>query len=175
MINICTNIYITNKFLGGTFLTYGIEVFKYRQNRNYQFNQSNPMETIFPRLTKCDFNKYGPSGTIQNIDALCILAQNSLNDKIYLFLWVWFGVLAILSVFALIYRTTIIVQIIMKRTLLFNMFNFANNEIIMSMLVTKFQVRNLFLNFNFKLANLNKYNSSLNNKYRYLFTKLIPA
>lgn len=164
MFNICTNIYITNKFLGGTFLTYGIEVFKYRRDHDYKFNQSNPMETIFPRLAKCDFNKYGPSGTIQNIDALCILAQNSLNDKIYLFLWVWFGILAIISVLALIYRTAIIVQIIMKRTLLFNMFNFTNNKIIMSMLVTKFQVRNLFLSFNFKLANLNKNNSSLKNQ-----------
>jgi len=100
------------------------------------------MEVIFPRLTKCNFYKYGPSGTIQNIDAMCILAQNVLNEKIYLLLWIWFLILAIVSIFALIYRIAIITQIVMKTTLLINvMFKFTNNKQIISMLVSKFQVR----------------------------------
>ena len=28
-----------------------------------------PMSKVFPRVTKCTFQKYGPSGTIQNHDA----------------------------------------------------------------------------------------------------------
>lgn len=139
MINICANIYITNKFLGETFLTYGIEVYKYYRNRSYRFN---PMDVVFPRLTKCNFFKYGPSGTIQNIDAMCVLAQNVLNEKIYLFLWIWFLILALLSAFALVNRIIILMQITMKKTLLLNMFKFTSNKQIKSTLVSKFQVRN---------------------------------
>ena len=32
-----------------------------------------PMAIIFPRVTKCSFFKYGPSGTIQTHDAICVL------------------------------------------------------------------------------------------------------
>ena len=28
-----------------------------------------PMSKVFPRVTKCTFQKYGPSGTVQNHDA----------------------------------------------------------------------------------------------------------
>ncbi|XP_022174269.1 innexin inx3-like isoform X1 [Myzus persicae] len=133
--NVGFNIYITHKFLGETFLTYGIEVLKYYQHPNY----FNPMEDIFPRLTKCNFFKYGSSGTIQNIDAMCILAQNVLNEKIYLFIWIWFLMLAIISIFTLVYRITIIMQIVLKRTLLINMSKFTNSKRIISMLVRKFQ------------------------------------
>jgi len=139
MVNISGNIYVTNKFLGESFLTYGIEVFKYNQNRDYQFN---PMEVIFPRLTKCNFFKYGPSGTIQNIDVMCILVQNVLNEKIYLFLWIWFFIIAVLSAFSLVYRIIILTQITMKTTILLKMFKFTNDKPIMLALITKFQVRN---------------------------------
>lgn len=38
-------------------------------------------------MTKCTLNTYGPSGTIQNHDALCVLPINVLNEKIYLVIW----------------------------------------------------------------------------------------
>lgn len=115
------------------------------------------MEVIFPRLTKCNFFNYGPSGTIQYTDAMCILAQNALNDKIYLFLWTWFFILAVFSVLALVFRTILVMQISMNKTLLFNVFNFANNKKIMSTLVKKCHVRKgCFTFFNSILAKLNK-------------------
>ncbi|XP_060834024.1 innexin inx3-like [Rhopalosiphum padi] len=140
--NISFNIYITHKFLDESFLTYGIEMLKYYQHPNYEFN---PMEVIFPRITKCNFFKYGPSGTIQNVDAMCILSQNVLNEKIYLLLWIWFLILAIISICALIYRMAIITQIVMKTTVLINIFKFTNNKQIISMLANKFQVGDYIL------------------------------
>lgn len=153
LINVSANIYITNKFLGGSFLTYGIDVLKYYQKYEHRFN---PMEIVFPRLTKCNFYKYGPSGTIQNLDAMCILAQNVLNEKIYLVLWIWFFTLTIISVFALVYRLALIAQMMTKTTMLFNMFKFTNNKRTISSLVEKFQVRkkyqyNVYLCFNFNI------------------------
>jgi hypothetical protein len=54
---------MVDKFLGGSFLTYGTEVIKY-SNMN-QENRSDPMIEVFPRVTKCTFHKYGASGSIQ--------------------------------------------------------------------------------------------------------------
>ena len=34
-----------------------------------------PMSKVFPRMTKCNFHKYGGSGTIEVIDALCVLSM----------------------------------------------------------------------------------------------------
>ena len=39
-----------------------------------------PMSRIFPRLTKCTFNKFGPSGTVQRRDAMCVLPVNIINE-----------------------------------------------------------------------------------------------
>lgn len=92
-------IYFTDYFLDGEFLTYGLDVMR--------SNEVDPMMRVFPKLTKCSFNKYGPSGTIQIFDGLCVLPVNILNEKIYLFLWFWFSGVTILSVMALIYRTIV--------------------------------------------------------------------
>lgn len=58
------NIIMVDKFLGGSFITYGTDIIKY-SNMN-QENRSDPMIEIFPRITKCTFHKYGSSGSIQS-------------------------------------------------------------------------------------------------------------
>ncbi len=50
------------------------------------------------------FHKYGGSGTIQRFDALCVLGMNILNEKIYIFLWFWFIILAIVTGINLVVR-----------------------------------------------------------------------
>lgn len=64
-----------------------------------------PMSRIFPRMTKCIFYKYGGSGTIQRIDSLCVLSMNILNEKIYIFLWFWFILLALITGVNLLIRS----------------------------------------------------------------------
>ena len=54
-------------------------------------------ELFMIRVTKCDFSKYGPSGTIEKQDAFCVLPQNIVNEKIFVVLWVWFIALAVTS------------------------------------------------------------------------------
>ena len=81
------------------------------------------MNVVFPKVTKCTFHKYGPSGTITKHDGLCILALNIINEKIYVFLWFWFISVAMISALALIYRVIIFlvpsirVTVIMGRSL----------------------------------------------------------
>ena len=40
-----------------------------------------PFDVVFPKMTKCTLNTYGPSGTVQNHDALCVMTVNVLNEK----------------------------------------------------------------------------------------------
>ena len=56
-----------------------------------------PMSRVFPKMTKCNFYKYGGSGTLETIDALCVLGMNILNEKIYIFMWLWFIILALVT------------------------------------------------------------------------------
>ena len=84
-----------DRFFDGTFLTYGIEVISFAERD--QEDRIDPMVYIFPRMTKCAFHKFGPSGEIEKHDAMCILPLNIVNEKIYIFLWFWMGLLLVLT------------------------------------------------------------------------------
>ncbi|KAJ3643044.1 hypothetical protein Zmor_025782 [Zophobas morio] len=117
-INVMVNIFMTDKFLGGAFLSYGTDVINF-SNMN-QENRTDPMVAVFPRVTKCTFHKFGASGTIQKHDALCVLALNILNEKIYIFLWFWFIILAVFSGLAMVYSAAVVLlpstrEMILKR------------------------------------------------------------
>ena len=55
------NFYVTNKFLGGKFSDYGSRIRDFYQKYP---NQVGPMDDVFPKMTKCQFNKHGPGGDI---------------------------------------------------------------------------------------------------------------
>ena len=63
-----------------------------------------PMVKIFPKVTKCTFHKYGPSGTVEKRDGLCVLPLNIINEKIFIFLWFWLIFLALVTGLYLIFR-----------------------------------------------------------------------
>ena len=62
------------------------------------------MAIVFPRVTKCSFFKYGPSGTVQTHDAICVLPVNIVNEKIYVFLWFWLIFVAAVTVLGIVYH-----------------------------------------------------------------------
>ncbi|GAB6032214.1 hypothetical protein CHUAL_010856 [Chamberlinius hualienensis] len=107
-INVVGQMFLTNRFLGGTFLTYGTEVIQFTQLD--QLDRTDPMMMIFPRVTKCTFHTFGPGGNPQNHDAVCVLPINIINEKIYIVLWFWFIFLAIASGLAIIYRIVTIIS-----------------------------------------------------------------
>ncbi|XP_055847547.1 innexin inx3 [Episyrphus balteatus] len=115
-LNVVLNIFMVDKFLGGAFMTYGTEVLKF-SNMN-QEQRYDPMIEIFPRLTKCTFHKFGPGGSPQRHDTLCVLALNILNEKIYIFLWFWFIILSVISAAALLYSFVLISMPTTRETVL---------------------------------------------------------
>ncbi|XP_061717961.1 innexin inx7-like [Cydia pomonella] len=100
MLQVILQVYVVNCFLNGQFLDLGPKVVGFG---NWDFI-ADPLETVFPKVTKCIFHKYGPSGSIQQHDALCVMALNIIHEKIYVILWFWFLFLFIVSTLAVIWR-----------------------------------------------------------------------
>jgi len=135
--------FLIDSFLGGEFFSYGTKVLELSQMD--QENRIDPMVAVFPRVTKCTFHKYGPSGSMQTHDALCVLALNILNEKIYIFLWFWFIILAIISGMALAYSIAVVTLPSIRETILLRRFKFGTPQSV-SALIRKTQVI-LFLNY----------------------------
>merc|ERR1712032_1636413 len=72
--------------------------------------RTDPLNRVFPKVAKCTFQKFGPSGSLQKHDALCVLPLNIINEKIYVFLYLWFVFLAAVSGIWLVYRLLTIVS-----------------------------------------------------------------
>ena len=86
-VTIVFNIAFIDLFLGGMFSTYGNMVWEISEMDPE--DRRDPMDLVFPKVAKCNFYRQGPTGTIQNRDALCVLPVNIFNEKIYIFLWFW--------------------------------------------------------------------------------------
>ena len=72
-VNVIGQMYFINVFLGGVFMTYGTEVLNFiNMDDDERMERGDPMMEVFPRVTKCTFHKYGSSGTVMKLDALCV-------------------------------------------------------------------------------------------------------
>jgi len=107
-VNVVVQIYFTDMFLGYQFTKFGRDVFAVSEQDLH--TRVDPMDRVFPKVAKCQFSKYGPSGTVQNHDALCVLPLNIINEKIYIFIYFWFVFLAAVSCVWLVYRLVTIVS-----------------------------------------------------------------
>ena len=109
IVNVISNIVFTNRFLNGEFYSYGSRCLDYFNSANAT---TSPMTETFPKLTKCTFQKYGVSGTVMKLDAICVLALNIFNEKVYLVLWFWLLALAIITISVFLFRSAFL---LMKR------------------------------------------------------------
>ncbi|KAH8356593.1 innexin inx5 isoform X1 [Drosophila serrata] len=66
--------------------------------------------SVFPKIAKCEVLKFGASGTATIMDNLCILPLNILNEKIFVFLWAWFLLIAMMAGVNLICRLAMILS-----------------------------------------------------------------
>ena len=84
--------FITDYFLVGRFKQYGHDFHTYFYGLVIDGPDEplNPMESVFPKVSKCTFHKFGYSGTQEKIDGLCVLPLNIINEKVYYFLWFWY-------------------------------------------------------------------------------------
>jgi len=95
------NWWATDAFLGGNFHSYGSDVVGYYSksdyNRQTDGERFDPMCNAFPTKVSCDVDTGSTSNQGSTTNVLCILAQNIINEKIYLFLWFWFVLMFVVS------------------------------------------------------------------------------
>jgi len=95
-------IYLTNFFLNGAFLTYGQEAVDSLSQD--PFDRRDPMERTFPIVTSCKLEKFGTGGYGDHVDALCVLPNNIVHQKFYLALWFWLFAITIVTLLHQLYR-----------------------------------------------------------------------
>ncbi|ODM88929.1 Innexin inx1 [Orchesella cincta] len=93
LVNIILQMVFMNWFFKGDFLLYGLKVltFMIRPRRKIR-----PHDLRFPTRYQMHLRKFGPSGSIEKHDAFCILPQKNFSEKIHIFIWFWFIILAVL-------------------------------------------------------------------------------
>jgi hypothetical protein len=67
-VNVIGQIWLMDVFLGGEFTTYGSDVVAMTEISPEK--RVDPMARVFPKMTKCEFHKFGSSGTVEKLDAL---------------------------------------------------------------------------------------------------------
>ncbi|XP_011498557.1 PREDICTED: innexin inx2-like [Ceratosolen solmsi marchali] len=107
--NSLSQMYLLNLLLEGQFSRYGPAVMGLTSETK-PFERVDPMARLFPKLTKCTIHTFGPGGSSQTHDALCVLPLNVVNEKIFVLLWFWLVFLAGAGALALIYRLMVLTQ-----------------------------------------------------------------
>jgi len=98
---------LSNKFLQHRYLLYGFNVWQYYllpEEEQRMPGRKNPMCNTFPRIASCDYWRWGSGGKQENINAICILGLNHINDKVFFLLWWWCFVISLVAVIRLVYR-----------------------------------------------------------------------
>jgi len=99
----------TDHFLDSNFNSYGTDVINYaNENEIVRSTHYDPMCNAFPTLVSCIFKRPSVTGKLDQMSFMCILSQNIINEKIYLFLWFWYVLLFALSALVIIYRMALI-------------------------------------------------------------------
>ena len=55
-------------------------------------------------MFSCSISKSAVTGGVEEINGMCILSQNIINEKIYLALWFWFMILFVIVGLQLVLR-----------------------------------------------------------------------
>nr|QIC55125.1 innexin 1 [Lymnaea stagnalis] len=89
VVNVITQFFLLNAFLGGWYNLYGFEVLEGLATDHYW--RDSPR---FPKITLCDF-EIRQLQNIQTYTVQCVLPVNLFNEKIFIFLWFWFVFVAV--------------------------------------------------------------------------------
>lgn len=93
--NTLGQLFVMDLFMNHQFSFYGIYVMS-------QVAQGEPWTASprFPRVTMCDF-KLRRLGNVQRYTVQCVLPNNIFNEKIFLFMWFWMVIVAIVTLLSL--------------------------------------------------------------------------
>uniref|UniRef100_A0A183BYW5 Innexin n=1 Tax=Globodera pallida TaxID=36090 RepID=A0A183BYW5_GLOPA len=102
--NVFAQLFIMNKFLEtDRYNWYGLSVF-------VDIMAGIPWQTsgYFPRVSLCDFT-VRQVANIQKYSVQCVLVINIFNEKIFILLWFWYGILLLVTSVSLVYWLTMLI------------------------------------------------------------------
>lgn len=111
LLNVILNIALVDRLLGGDFFRLGIKLIEYDPEDP---NAIDPSHYTFPKQTKCTFRYFGPTGTVQRVDSICILPINIFNEKLYAILWFWFIGLTAVTAANLVWRIAMLASPVLR-------------------------------------------------------------
>ena len=104
VVNVICQFFLLNAFMATDYNVYGFEVIK-GLHTNSPWRES----PRFPRVTFCDFQ----IRQLQNVlryTIQCVLPINLFNEKIFIFLWFWFFLIAALAVYNLLHWCYVVIM-----------------------------------------------------------------
>jgi len=124
---------MTDKFLSGNFHTYGYDYYVEKVHgvgtEPLQIDY-NPLCNAFPTIASCVYENVGTTGGLNKKTGTCLLPQNIMNQKIYLFLWFWFVFLMVLGGLQFLFELLIIaVPPFRSMVLTWGMGSYANTNV----------------------------------------------
>lgn len=149
LLNVVGQIFLLDLFLGGTFRNYGAAVAAFTHTPRVpadmlDFASVNPMDQFFPKLTKCWLRTYGPSGSLQIKDRLCVLPLNIVNEKIFVILWFWLIALAFMSILAVLFRILLLTAPPLRALMISGQLRYVKRNVI-SRIVKRFSYGDWFI------------------------------
>jgi len=104
------NFWATNQFLSGGFSSYGSDVVNFLTTDADKWDSTDPgpMCQTFPTVVGCEISTVGAAGSRSTDNGICILSQNIINEKIYLFLWFWFVLLGVACGIQMIFEIAVL-------------------------------------------------------------------
>ena len=111
LLNVVGQIVFLDQFLGGQFFGYGWRVVTAQQWKlpfsSSSSALSDPMLEVFPSVAKCAIDSLDQNtNSSSSSHTICLLAENILAEKMYLFLWFWLYALLLATVCSLGLSTT---------------------------------------------------------------------
>ena len=89
----------------GNFWYYGYDTVKYNMlSKAEQKVNVDPMCNVFPTEVSCVIPNVGAAGGGQDLNGMCVLSQNIINEKMYFVLWFWMVFLIMLFPICIVYR-----------------------------------------------------------------------
>lgn len=142
------NLFFTNTFLGGEFFKFGAAAIKYLGHD--ATDPTNPLNEIFPKVAKCTWHKFGPSGTIQTEDSMCVLPLNIVNEKTYIVLWLVYIITASITGIVLALHLLLFLFASVRNTVLVHMAHKQKTKLDLQNVLLKCNYGDWFLMYHFK-------------------------
>jgi len=96
ILSVIVNFLIINSILLGKFVDYGSKAWNYYNQ--HEKDVQKPMCEVFPTVVSCDIGNIGVSGAHETNNALCILNQNTVNEKTFIVVYFWYIFLFIIGI-----------------------------------------------------------------------------